>query len=348
MVVENLNSDQAASRDEVDLITVIKGLWSQKLVIIMITVGITLLAAAYAFLSKPIYEAKIGVLPPVLSDISGFNLARGGKSGLKPFTVGEVYGLFVRNLKAEESRREFFEKVYVPSLSQDLLSGSKDNLYRKFSRELRISGDDDILITVQGGDPVQASRWVKQYLEQVTHKSVNDVLQITRSEVEMRGSQIQEQIKTLRIFAKTRREDRLVRLKEALLVADVVGLENPPVISSQITQQLNAFMNGDLMYMRGTQALKAEIETLENRASDEPFIVSLRNLQEQYLLLTSFQVSPESVAVFQQDGAIVVPDAPVKPKKVLILLLGGVLGVFLGVIVALVRLGIKNHSEDKV
>lgn len=53
------------------------------------------------------------------------------------------------------------------------------------------------------------------------------------------------------------------------------------MISGQVSEQLSAIMNGSLMYMRGSKALRGEIEALESRVSDDPFIPALRTLQEQ-------------------------------------------------------------------
>ncbi|MEN1480649.1 chain-length determining protein, partial [Pseudomonas aeruginosa] len=84
----------------------------------------------------------------------------------------------------------------------------------------------------------------------------------------------------LRETAKLRREDRITQLREALKVADSLGLERPPIINDQMSEQLSAIMSGNLMYMRGSKALKEEILVLEARTSDDPFIPALRTLQE--------------------------------------------------------------------
>lgn len=327
---------------EIDLISLLYGLWAQKFLIVLVTLVVTLGAASYAFLSKPVYESRIALRPPAVSDIASFNLARGGKSGLTPFSVGDIFAVFTRNLLAEDSRRQFFRNVYLPSLNEDQRSSSQDGLYKAFSEVLRVKAptksQPGYVVAVERLDPGQAAEWVKLFVDQVTRQSLSEILQNNHREVEVRGRQIQQEINTLKLIAKMRRNDRLIRLKEALVVAESVGLASPPVISGQIAQQLSAFMDGDLMYMRGSKALRAEIEALESRASDDPFIPALRNLEERYNLLTAFQVSSENVAVSRPDGAVLTPDEPIKPKKVLVLVLGVLLGGMLGLFIALLRL----------
>ncbi|MNF99705.1 hypothetical protein D3C84_826160 [compost metagenome] len=140
-----------------------------------------------------------------------------------------------------------------------------------------------------------------------------------------------------------RREDRVARLKEALTVAETVGLEDPPVISSQMVNQLTAVMEGDLMYMRGARALKAEIRSLESRASDDPFIPELRSLEERQALYKGIEIDPETVAVFRMDGQIEVPEVPVKPRKVMVLAIGLVIGAVVGLIIAFIRLMMRKR-----
>ncbi len=119
----------------------------------------------------------------------------------------------------------------------------------------------------------------------------------------------------LRETAKLRREDRITQLREALKVADSLGLERPPIINDQMSEQLSAIMSGNLMYMRGSKALKEEILVLEARTSDDPFIPALRTLQELESLYRGLSIKSEQVAVFRQDGVVEVPDFPVKPKS---------------------------------
>lgn len=341
-------SSRVPVNDEIDLVELIKGLWAQKWLIALVTLVITLGAAAYAFLSKPVYEARVAVLPPSVSDVAAFNLVRNSKSGLAPYTVEDVYAVFTQELQSEENRRRFFNEVYLLSLDEERRMGSQEALYREFSNIFNVNepsrSHSNFTVSVQNDDPIKAADWVGQYIDQVTQQALAQVLQNTRREVEIMGEQIQQEIKILRETAKTRREDHLMKLKEALAVAETVGLVSPPVIGGQIAEQLSAFMDGDLMYMRGTKALRAEIEGLEFRKSDDPFIPPLRGLEEQYRYLVSgIEVAPKNVRMFRQDGAVVTPDLPIKPKKALILMLGVLLGGMLGLFIALARLILSNR-----
>ncbi|WP_339079467.1 LPS O-antigen chain length determinant protein WzzB [Pseudomonas sp. TMP9] len=336
-----------ANDDEIDLVELFQSLWAQKWLIVFITLVFAVAAASYAYLSKPVYQASAAVLPPSLSDIAGFNLGRTGadEGGLKPFLVDDVYVVFVGNLQSDKSRRKFFKEFYLPSLEDAQRVGSQDNLYKAFNEKFSIKATDKTQpdrysIVVEHHKPDSASALVKQYIDQVSVRSLEDVLQNGKRELAVQARNIEQQIKSGRNSAKIRRDDRTKQLKEALTVADAIGLDNPPVVNTE----LSAFMDGSLMYMRGAKSLRAEMEVLQARVSNDPFIPGLRDLEAKYQLLTEVSIDRSNVAVFRQDGEIGVPDQPIKPKKALIVALGIVLGGMLGMFIALIRVMLIKHT----
>ena len=72
------------SNNEMDLSDLLRGIWEQRWLVLFVVVLFTLAAGAYAFLSKPVYEARAFILPPTLNDIGDFNYGRTPESGMKP------------------------------------------------------------------------------------------------------------------------------------------------------------------------------------------------------------------------------------------------------------------------
>jgi chain length determinant protein (polysaccharide antigen chain regulator) len=354
-VTEQTYPRQANNDDEIDLVELFHGLWTQKWLIVLVTLVFAVGAASYAFFSKPVYEARLAVQPPSLSDIAGFSLGRTGVNeggnGLKPFSVDDVYAVFTRSLQSEKSRRQFFREVYLPSLDKTQRSGSQDGLYKEFNGTFSVKAPDKnqpdrYSIVVEHYNPELASTWAKQYIDQVAERSLNEMLQNAERELAVQARNIEQQIKYARTSAKALRDDRTKQLQEALTVAEAIGLDNPPVITGRVANdsELSAFMDGSLMYMRGAKALRAEMQVLQARTSDDPFIPELRNLEGMYQLFAGVSLDPSNVAVFRQDGDIEVPDQPIKPKKPLIVALGVVLGGMFGVFIALIRLMLIKRS----
>lgn len=335
------------SDDEVDLVELFHGLWTQKWLIILIALAFAGAAATYAFLSKPVYEARAVVLPPSLSDIAGFNLGRTGavNGGLEPFLVEDVYAVFTQNLQSDKSRRKFFNEHYLPSLDEAQRARSQDSIYKEFNEKFFVKVLDKnqperYVVAIENYKPDLASALVRLYINQVSERSLDDVMRDAERELAVQARNIEQKIKSERASAKIRKNDRAKQLQEALTVADAIGLENPPVVNTE----LSAFMDGSLMYMRGAKSLRAELGVLKTRASNDPFIPGLRDYEAKYQLLADVNVDRASVAVFRLDGEVEVPDQPVKPKKALIVALGIVLGGMLSVFIALIRVRLIKRT----
>lgn len=313
----------------------VRAIFRQKLVVIGFTVLGAVLAASYAFLAAPVYEAKAFVMPPSQNDISNFNYGRMKESELVPYTVKDVYDIYTRYLQAESLRLDFFSKTYVPSLSPDERKKSRDVLYSTFSQVLRVlpplrETSDRYSVVVRTSDPQKAKEWVAAYVAQAGELAKGEMIKNVSIESEVRARDLEQQISSARDKSGKAREDSIARLSEALRIAESIGLETPPSIT--VNQSVIAGGEaGQLTYMRGSKALKAEIENLQARKSNDPFTEDLRDLQDRYYFFKGLKTDPASVSVYRQDGAVELPDNPVKPIKTLILLLGVVAGLITGI-----------------
>ncbi|MCL8308518.1 MULTISPECIES: LPS O-antigen chain length determinant protein WzzB [Pseudomonas putida group] len=322
--------------DEIDLLELIEGLWKRKVLIAVTTAVMTGLAVAYALLATPIYEAKVFVQPPTQNDIAQLNYGRRGSDALKPFTIRDVSTIYFRNLQSEYLRREFFRKVYLPSLSDDERKGSQDMLYKRFGEVLTVGASKDspgrFYVIASLPDPQLAAQWAVRYVDLAGELAKQEIIKDARADVMIKADNLQQLIESSRESAQKQREDQIVRASEALRIARSIGLEKPPIISNEVA----ASMDGPLAYMRGSKALEAEINNLRSRPSDDPFIKNLRERQESLSFYRSLQIDPSVVQVYRQDGALESPDRPVKPRKLMIVVAGGGLGMLLGVFLALV------------
>ncbi|MEP0699707.1 MAG: GNVR domain-containing protein, partial [Lentilitoribacter sp.] len=75
-----------------------------------------------------------------------------------------------------------------------------------------------------------------------------------------------------------------------------------------------------------------------------PFINELRGLENQLDFLKQIDINPDDVSVFRLDGRAEIPETPIKPNKVIILILGIILGGILGIFAALIRSMVENRK----
>lgn len=354
---------QGAHSEETDLFDILQSLWDQKFLLgvcIAISTGLALL---YAYLSVSVYEAKASLLPPTRGDISGYNLGRSGVSTLKPslqqdqpasglveFTVDDVYAVFTRNLRSESLRKAFFKDTYLPTLPPEKDKKARDKLWDEFDDVLKVINPDPKLrpeyfeVVVEHSNPNTATEWVNLYVMRAAKQSEASMMRSASSEVQTRIGALHNRIEALRMSAERDRIDREAVLREALQIAEAVGLEAPVAPTGRATIEGNLqCMDDGLAYMRGTKALSAELAVLAARKSNDPFIHELSELKTQLAFYKQINVSPESVAVFTLDTPAEVPETPSKPQKLLLASIGFVLGGMLGVFIALVRLMRTRH-----
>lgn len=328
--------------DEIDLFALIGILWRDRIIVVTAGILFAAFATIYAFISNPVYESKVIVQPPSQNDIAQLNYGRGGDSGLAMITVKDVYDVYVRNLQSESLRREFFRKFYLPTLNEKDRKGSQDELYSRFQQVLSVGGASKdntgrYLVKAFLSDPEKAAEWVVRYIEMAGIRSVNEIIKDAKADATVKANNLEQQITAARVSAHKQREDRIVQLTEALKIAQATGIEKPPIISSNLTNEVSAGMGDSLTYMRGSKALEAEIANLQSRTSDDPFVNDLRQRQEALSFYRHFQVDPSVVQAYRQDGAVESPDKPVKPHKVMIITLGLVGGIVFGMLMALGR-----------
>ncbi|MNF58346.1 Lipopolysaccharide biosynthesis protein WzzE [compost metagenome] len=347
------SSAGACSSSEIDLQALVRSLWKRKWLVLSIALVTTLVAAVYAYTAKPVYEAKIFLVPPTANDIASINYGRTQDSDLEPLKVKDVYQVFLRSLDSETLHQDFFKSVYLPSLSDDAHGAEQDSLYSSYLKKLQVKlptkdAGDRAYVVMENDSPDEALSWAKAYVDHASVMAKAEIYKDVSSESAVHARNLSQQIDSLRERSLKLRQDSMTRLREALRVAEAIGLEKPPIITGNPAVELAGSMDGQVLYMRGSKALKAEIENLERRESDDPFVTDLRRLQSKYDLYKELEVNKPDISVYRQDGVAERPDSPVKPKKALIAALGLILGLMAGVGIALVLYLLdKKHSTPR-
>lgn len=334
--------ERVISNDEIDLVELIRGLWQQKMLILLTTFLFSAVAITYAVLATPVYEARVFVQPPSSNDIAHLNYGRGEDSGLVALSVKDVYDTYLRQLQSESLRRKFFQAVYLPSLSEEERQGSQNEVYSQFSKTLLVAGGGKdapmrLSVTAYSSDPQRAVDAVTRYVQMAGDRAKSEVLKDVKSDATVKAKNLNQQIVSAQESARKQRKDEIAQLQEALVIAKSIGLEKPPIISGNLSTEVSAGMGGSLTYMRGSKALEAEIGNLLKRGSDDPFIVDIRQREAELAFYRQLAIEPNVIATFRQDGAVELPDKPVKPRKALIMVLGVLGGGVLGVLLAMIR-----------
>ena len=323
--------------DEIDLRELACTLWAQKALIVLCTVVITAVAAAYAFLSTPVYETEVLTLPPTPADLASYNVVAQIDNNFETLTPDLAYQIFLRHLNSASLKLDFFNDHYLPVVDPDPSPAERESLWKRFNKELSVTipkaNDGDLArVSIEGESPTTISDWANQYLDNAIARSREQVISTLESAIFVRVQSTEAELDTLRASAEQERLHQIARIEEALRLADAINLETPPDSGNLITSY-----TGETTYLRGTRALESELALLHARKNNDPYISKLPDLLQKLEILKTVNLQPEHLTLATVDSRAIAPEAPIKPKKALILLLGIVLGGMLGVFVALLR-----------
>ena len=146
---------------------------------------------------------------------------------------------------------------------------------------------------------------------------------------------------SLRAAYHAEKSRRIVELREAAEIASAIGQKQPFYNSNDVIVS-----SEPPLYMMGERALRAEIAQLKTRSdleSEDLFIKGLPEILQNTAVLNSVSVDWKSVNYVLVDQPALLPRTPVKPRKLLIVALGGIGGFMLGLLAALIAAGSARH-----
>ncbi|VXC38405.1 LPS O-antigen chain length determinant protein, WzzB/FepE family [Pseudomonas sp. 8Z] len=314
--------------DEIDLVELFHKLWQQKLLIAGCTLAVTLCAAAYAFLSTPSYEVQSVLRPAPLKELDELNstgvysltpedaLKRVGSALESYSTRAEFFRnnpeLFANLKGINKSLEQRFEAFNAESFSLIQPDSKRtDNLSDFVGLKLvypeTLDGVEILNGIVQQAIIDERQR-VALDMEGVIQNRLNKIerqMAAARASYEakkeaaiaklteddkLQRAILQDELKALRTELRTRRQNRIAQLDEAISIAKALGITKPTNPTS-LGDADNAGGQGNVfrtevinqqfpLHFMGTEALEAERAALLKRKSDdytEPKIALIQN-----------------------------------------------------------------------
>lgn len=362
------SSSNNYSEEEISLRDLLTVLWHSKGLILAIVATMTILAAAYAFLSVPVYRTQIFARAPFANELINYNhiiatfddaQSPTNRASKDPSPTAalparsasdDVYQAFLHQLRSVPVRREFFEKIYLPAHADAKTDSAKALLWNQFNQELTIpapgNSQDAISVekvTLQGKAPDKIADWLNQYIEMVNQAGRQELANYLEQLRQTHIHNIDTQIEGLRTVAAVKRMNSLSQLNDALKLAEATHIVTPLSAGNLV-----ASYEGSTFFLRGSEALRAEIDLLKARTNDDPYIAELPNLLHTRSLLEKLDISPTHLTVATIDQAAIPPGSPISPRRKLIIILGIALGLILGTLTALVRQKLSVAPRDAI
>ncbi|AZF04436.1 Wzz/FepE/Etk N-terminal domain-containing protein [Pseudomonas sp. R5-89-07] len=186
----------------------------------------------------------------------------------------------------------------------------------------------------------------------------------------VKRAQLQDELRALRIQLKELRADRMSQIDEAITIAKSLGINKPttPSLLGESDHPSSNVMKTEInnqqipLYFMGVQALLAErtalsrrtnddfadgriaqiskelqllrtnreVEVLNSRSNEELFLSGVQPLRAEMIRLQNLNVDMEDLKLVSIDKQALEPTNPIKPKRLLVIMLGLLCGLILG------------------
>jgi chain length determinant protein (polysaccharide antigen chain regulator) len=363
-VNNNLEAQQRSSHDdEIDLFDLINDIWNQKNWVFASVFFTLVLAGLYLFKATPVYQAEATVKSATANDLIEFS--RPQLFGIYSMRVNAAFASAKSALLSTGYRKEFYELNLdqIKALPNSYNNGlSLEQNFVGFNKQFSVKSSDEkdselfVQLALKSSDANIASDLLNSFVEYALFRRLSD-------SYDTMLVKIKDHIESLNFDANVMREEymgdkarRILELKEALGIAFAVGQTVPVYRNMDL-------VGGQLppLYMLGSKAIEAEIKALESREQitkdlargEDHFIAGLPRLLLEIEALQALEIDFSNASLARIDEFAVVPVKPLKPRKLLIMALALVGGLFMGLFMALIvaaygKYKIRNLKKQDV
>lgn len=333
-----------AADNELDIRGLCCTLWRGKLWIIAGGVLFALLAWVYSLLVTPKWSTTAIVDRPTVNMLSGFysqqqflnNLdIRAGSLAVAPPTVmDEAYQEFMMQLFAWDTRRDFWLQSSYYQQRKSGKAGEDAGLLDEMIANIQFQPADsakNINDTVKliAETATDANTLLRQYVAFANARATTHLNEELTAAWAARSIQLKAQIKRQEAVAKAIYDRQINSIGQALKIAQQQGFEQAK------TQTPSEQLPDSEMFMLGRPMLQARLENL--RATGPSYDLEY---DQNRAMQATLNVGPTLVKSFQTWRYLRTPEEPVKrdsPRRVLLMIMWGTVGVLLGAGTALVR-----------
>lgn len=313
----------------------------------MLSVLVMALAAAglYLVALTPTYEAKVRLMPPRSESLYFSRPA----DPLATFDSLALYNQFYTELQSGKKWSAFVADARS-RLDTNIGGSVSAKAFTKPGRGKDVSIESLELIYKAPATHAHADV-LRRFLAFSVDLFNADLIRSVQERVAREKENIAADIVLLRKKAELERADEIERLKRDIALAESLDITKYMLLCPDDSEKNDGSVIATSQtvpnYMRGSIALRAELDSLRNRESDDAYIVDLRKEEIERERLDGLLISAEGVLPFAQDGEISVSGRPVGPDKKLVILLAVALGLMLGALAAFLAEGFAKSKASR-
>nr|AGI61061.1 O-antigen chain length determinant Wzz [Haemophilus parainfluenzae] len=378
--MSNFYSQKINETDEVDLIELIRTLWKKKLWIILSAFICTAIAAGYAFTAKEQWTSTAVIVAPRSTELGKLLSVRAEYAriiGDNDFSTGglsnSLYGQFKHFLLSNDLKREFLSqssliKNYTKDMTEEQREDYIENAISKYlvvhevdpkKKDLTELDKIGLKITFSAETPKLAQAVLLDYVNFVNQFVLNqinkefklgfnlrlDALKFTKNQIEeslteAKTVQVENLDKALNIAKKAGIRDFSKGNSNNLSVPEYMLGEGRLNISD------SKLADGTYLFMLGEKYLQAQLDIAKNTKIVYP--VDYYSTERQLTKLTKLEPSLDNIGEVKSYYYLSSPDYPMikdKPKKLLILVIGFLIGLILSSFIILLSSLIQSTKK---
>jgi len=333
-----------AADNELDIRGLCCTLWRGKLWIIAGGVLFALLAWIYSLLVTPKWSTTAIVDRPTVNMLSGFysqqqflnnlDIRAGSLTVAPPTVMDEAYQEFMMQLFAWDTRRDFWLQSSYYQQRKSGKTGEDAALLDEMIANIQFQPADNAknindTVRLVAETAADANTLLRQYVAFANARATTHLNEELAAAWAARSIQLKAQIKRQEAVAKAIYNRQINSIGQALKIAQQQGFEQAK------TQTPSEQLPDSEMFMLGRPMLQARLENL--RATGPSYDLEY---DQNRAMQATLNVGPTLVKSFQTWRYLRTPEEPVNrdsPRRVLLMIMWGTVGVLLGAGTALVR-----------
>ena len=377
--MSNIYSQKINETDGVDLIELIRILWTKKLWIIISAFIFMAISAGYAFTAKEQWTSKSVVIAPKVANLGDYLSFRSEYASIldiKDFSQDKVAETVFNDFKTALFSRSLKEAFFSQSKWFDTYAANNANSEEAKQKLLSNLVDKNLIVTVPDPKKDPNSIGVNVSFAAETPKEAQDVLldyiqfvnqwvlaenkkdflaniNLVLSGFEVQKNKIERDIETVR-------QIQLENLTTALDIAKSAGIKDyskslsgnvsvPEVLlgDAKVPFSDSKLSDGSYLFMLGEKYLQAQVNTLKNAPLVYP--LNYYNIEKQANLLNVLEKKVEKENTVSGYYYLSEPDYPVikdQPQKGLIIVIGIIIGLIISSFFILLGSLIQNTKKS--
>ena len=375
--MSNIYSQKINETDGVDLIELIRILWTKKLWIIISAFIFMAISAGYAFTAKEQWTSKSVVIAPKVANLGDYLSFRSEYASIldiKDFSQDKVAETVFNDFKIALFSRSLKEAFFSQSKWFDTYAANNANSEEAKQKLLSNLVDKNLIVTVPDPKKDPNSIGVNVSFAAETPKDAQNVLLdyiqfvnqwvlaenkkdfLANINLVLNGLDVQKN--KIEQDTETVRQIQLENLTTALDIAKSAGIKDyskslsgnvsvPEVLlgDAKVPFSDSKLSDGSYLFMLGEKYLQAQVDTLKNAPLVYP--LNYYNIEKQANLLNLLEKKVEKEGAVRGYYYLSEPDYPVQrdwPKRLILLILGFVFGMVFSSLVILAKEVFSNKA----